>query len=64
MDDPLFSQCSCSGTMGYIHLSCLRKWLEVKKKQKITDNFISCYWKAFECEICKSAYPLMIKAKE
>ena len=64
MEDPLFCQCSCRGTMGNIHLSCLRQWLAVKKIEKTTDNFISCYWKAFECEICKSAYPLMIKSKD
>lgn len=38
-------------------------WLDNKKSMKALDNFTSIYWKAFECEICKKAYPLMIKSK-
>ena len=28
---------------------------------KSGDNYVSYFWKSFECEICKTAYPLMIK---
>lgn len=62
-DNPLFSSCKCSGTVGYIHFSCLKNWLEVKKQQKVSVAFSSYYWKAFECEICKKAYPLVIRTK-
>jgi hypothetical protein len=27
----------------------------------VLPNFSSYFWKTFECEICKKAYPLMIK---
>lgn len=39
------------------------QWLNAKKSIKNGGNFISYFWKSFECEICKSAYPLMIKAR-
>lgn len=29
--NPLFSSCKCSGTVGYIHFTCLKSWLDVKK---------------------------------
>jgi hypothetical protein len=37
------------------------QWLNAKKNVKNGDNYISYFWKTFECEICKTAYPLMIK---
>jgi hypothetical protein len=30
-ENPLFSSCKCSGSVGYIHFNCLRSWLDVKK---------------------------------
>ena len=62
--NPLLTACRCQGTVGSIHLNCLKSWLEVKRQKKETDNFISFFWKSFECEICKKAYPLMLKAAE
>ncbi len=61
--NPLFCSCKCSGSVGYVHFECLKKWQEVKKTTKASANFSSLYWKAFECEICKKAYPLMIKSQ-
>ncbi len=29
--NPLFSSCKCSGSVGYIHFTCLKSWLDVKK---------------------------------
>jgi len=48
--------------MGFIHYNCLKQWLESKKNVKSGENFTSIFWKSFECEICKKAYPLMIKS--
>lgn len=61
--NPLFGACACQGSVRFIHFECLKNWLDVKKSQKILSNFSSFYWKAFECEICKRAYPLMMKSK-
>jgi len=55
--NPLFTSCKCSGSVGFIHFGCLRNWLDIKKQMKQSVNFSSYYWKSFECEICKKAYP-------
>lgn len=61
-ENPLLKCCRCAGSVGCIHLECLKSWLEVKRQSKESPNFSSFFWKTFECEICKKAYPLMIKA--
>ena len=61
--NPLFSICKCSGSVGYIHFECLRSWLDVKKQMKNSACFQSFYWKSFECEICKKAYPLVLRTQ-
>lgn len=42
--------------MKFIHLNCLKEWLEGKKHKKETPVVNSYIWKNLECEICKSAY--------
>uniref|UniRef100_A0A9J2PSA1 RING-CH-type domain-containing protein n=1 Tax=Ascaris lumbricoides TaxID=6252 RepID=A0A9J2PSA1_ASCLU len=42
--EPLISPCSCKGTMGLYHRSCLERWLTTSKT--------SC------CEICKFAFQI------
>ena len=61
-ENPLLKSCLCAGSVGCVHLDCLKSWLEIKKVSKISKNLDSYYWKSFECEICKKAYPLMIKS--
>mmetsp|Transcript_30301 Transcript_30301/g.22497 ORF Transcript_30301/g.22497 Transcript_30301/m.22497 type:complete len:83 (-) Transcript_30301:778-1026(-) len=29
--NPLFTSCKCSGSVGFIHFTCLRNWLDIKK---------------------------------
>lgn len=31
LNNPLFSPCKCAGSMGLIHLECLKEWLKSKK---------------------------------
>ena len=40
-EEPLITPCKCSGTMKYIHQSCLMTWLKSGSKQ---------------CEVCKESY--------
>merc|ERR1711913_21495 len=44
-DNPLISPCRCSGSIGYVHRKCLRKWIEV--------NYAVDFPK---CEICHFPY--------
>jgi E3 ubiquitin-protein ligase DOA10 len=32
--NPLFSPCMCAGSMGLIHLQCLKEWLRLRKIQR------------------------------
>ena len=52
----LISPCNCTGSMKYIHETCLKEWLEGKKHMKETEIVNSYIWKNLECEICKSSY--------
>jgi hypothetical protein len=56
--------CKCSGSVGFIHFKCLKNWLMLKVQPKQTGNIHSLYWKSFECEVCKSAYPYIFKVNE
>lgn len=62
-ENPLLGTCKCAGSVGQIHFSCLAAWLQSRQQSKLSVNFSTYFWKAFECEICKTAYPLMMKAE-
>jgi E3 ubiquitin-protein ligase DOA10 len=55
-DKQLINPCSCTGSMKYIHETCLNEWLEGKKHMKETEFVNSYIWKNLECEICKTSY--------
>ena len=42
--------------MKYIHLNCIREWLENKKKVHEADPVTVYYWQGVKCEICKTTY--------
>ena len=62
---PLISPCSCTGSLKYIHLLCLQKWLQSKIKldyKEINENLISAYkYQRVQCEICKEYMPDFVK---
>lgn len=64
-DDPLINPCTCTGSMKYIHINCLRKWLNSKLQNKKSDFMNSLTWKSLECELCKKQYQydLIFKGK-
>ena len=51
--NPIISPCDCTGSVGFIHLECIREWLEGKKHKKETPIVNSYIWRGLECEICK-----------
>ena len=51
--NPLFSPCACAGSMGLIHLDCLKEWLRGKKIQRLGQVVSTYFWKNLECELCK-----------
>ncbi|CAI2384955.1 unnamed protein product [Moneuplotes crassus] len=52
-DDPLVTICKCSGTMGLIHLECIKGWLDSKLHKKFVPHTFSYNWKNLRCELCK-----------
>lgn len=55
--------CACTGSVGYIHLECLKHWMQTQRNDKDgSGHFTSYYWKKFRCEICLRKFPLAIKA--
>jgi len=54
--NPIISPCDCTGSVKFIHLECIREWLESKKHKKETPFVNSYIWRGLECEICKAAY--------
>lgn len=46
-----------------MHYKCLKQCINTKINTKIGDNYICYIWKNFECEICLSEYPKIIKYK-
>ena len=62
-DDPLIQPCICSGSMKFIHLTCLRKWVSTRSCVRIDDTpdckiFLI---KPVVCELCKTKFPDFIK---
>lgn len=61
--NPLISPCKCAGTMGMIHLVCLRNWLETKRTKKVHRNQITLKFSKLDCELCKTCFPFKIAYK-
>ena len=62
-ENPLVQPCICSGSMKFIHLSCLKQWIGTRSCIKI-DNTVDCsifLIKPVECELCKTKFPDFIK---
>ncbi len=63
-ENPLVSPCSCAGTMKYIHIQCLKRWIGSRLIVKENECNISYDWKAMTCELCKHTLPKQIAVKE
>ena len=46
-DSQYVSPCECTGTMEFVHRSCLKQWIEVKKSDS--------------CEVCNQKYNLPLR---
>jgi hypothetical protein len=53
----LLSPCNCAGSLRYIHVDCLRRWLDGQLQVKQFENGGGSYLiRTIHCEICKSIY--------
>lgn len=64
-DNPLIQPCICSGSMKYIHLDCLKHWLDTSVYIKVEDkeNCQIYLYKEAQCELCKTKFPDFIRHK-
>ena len=62
-DNELIYPCKCSGTCRYIHVHCLREWMNGKKLVYNGDKVKSFFWKALECELCKTPFENEMKGR-
>ncbi len=60
--NPLLSSCNCNGGIKFIHFMCLKEWLNTKRQVKEQQTMATLCYKSFECELCKTPYPLFFKA--
>ncbi|KAF4726321.1 hypothetical protein FOZ63_003893, partial [Perkinsus olseni] len=54
-DDPMIAPCNCSGSIRYVHLSCLRRWINGRLElPDETDALATChfFYKQLSCELC------------
>ena len=63
ISDPLLSPCRCSGSMKYIHYSCLKKSIKQKIQVRKEENCDLYFFKSYCCEICLESYPKYITYK-
>ena len=64
-ENPLLQPCTCSGSMKYIHLSCLKTWINTSVNIKIeSSEYCNIYsYKPAECELCKTTFPDFVRHK-
>jgi len=63
-ENPLIAPCKCSGSLGLIHLNCLKTWFAGKRVMKVTQTVTTYFWKHLECELCKQPYPSETKSRD
>jgi len=66
LDNTLVSPCKCKGSCEYVHLKCLKQWIDSKKFSiENSDNVcLSFNYKKLSCEICKENLPYSLKLGE
>lgn len=55
--NPLVSPCHCKGTMNFVHVKCLKGWIDSKRETRTTDSTHSYQWTIIRCELCHVPYP-------
>lgn len=63
-NNPLITPCKCAGSMGNIHIDCLKQWFESKKIVRQEPQITTYYWKNYECELCKHPLPSVYMSRK
>ena len=62
-DNKLITPCICKGTMKYIHIGCLKEWVNNKRRVIQHDYMTTYVFSWLECELCKTKLPDKIVEK-
>ena len=59
LENPIIQPCHCSGSCKYIHLKCIKQWINTKSCLKVDQNdYCSVFvFTESECELCKTKLP-------
>lgn len=63
IENTLIGPCKCKGSCEYVHIKCLKQWIDRKKSRVENSNSHCLYfnYKKLSCEICKENLPYSIK---
>ena len=60
--DPLLHPCRCTGSLKYIHLSCIQDWVKTRVSMKESNGRPCGFsWKPVLCEICHTTLPVFLE---
>ncbi|CAD8058606.1 unnamed protein product [Paramecium sonneborni] len=61
--NPLLNPCKCSGSLKYIHLECMKRWLkEFTSVSRSSEKSETYLWKQLKCEICQESYKVIFQS--
>jgi len=56
--------CKCKGSCEFVHIICLKNWIQSKIKTKVSGTSVLYKLKKLECEVCKEPLPSVLKIKD
>jgi len=64
--NPMINLCKCMGSISCVHFQCLKYWMQTKLSTKENEkkSVTSYSMKSFNCEICKTPYPLRFRSED
>lgn len=57
VEDPLLCPCQCKGSIKFIHLECLKHWINGRLLLTEDSRSKSFFFKHVQCELCKTPFP-------
>jgi hypothetical protein len=60
-EDPLVEACNCRGSIQYVHLGCLRYWINGRLCLTEPGAKHAYLFRQLSCELCKSSYPVEVQ---
>jgi E3 ubiquitin-protein ligase DOA10 len=47
--------------MGFIHIDCLREWMNNKRNKRVGEHIATYCWKNLDCELCHTKFPNVLE---